>query len=480
MIELHAASDFMSNLQIQTEMLTNEHEKKLNGVMEILTDQEEKIKVLTTNQKSDAKKLQDGVEEILPDKVVTLKGDIETVKSDLDKNNEKMRPAKYVKIITSQLEQFEDMKTQLENLLEDIKHIINQGQSWIDETVNTLSFTQINQLLTSETSKCIQKCLNITRDRDFNQVKIKIDEFDKRISEQSTQLKNLNQKVKRQEKQNEISIQLTEKEKNTEVQLAEILKELQAASDFMSNLQSKTEMLTNKQNENEEKLNGVIEKLTDQEEKIKVLTTNQKSDAKKLQDKVQEILPNRVKKLERDIDIVKLNLDSNGLNLRYFTESNDVKFTKMSSEFNELSTYITGMKLLNSKKSISFSVGLTTLTVVKEGCVVKYNEIFTNTADSYNVSTGIFTSPLNGHFVFHVNLTTDSDDFVNLALFQNNDNKISVYVHNPDCVSSGGNSVILHLKLNDQVFLKAQCISVLSGNVSDITSTFSGFLLAAD
>ncbi|KAH9490628.1 EMILIN-2 [Bulinus truncatus] len=426
----------------------------------------------------------------------------------------KMRPAKYVKIITSQLEQFDDMKKQLENLLEDIKHIINQGQSWIDETVNTLSFTQINQLLTSETSNCIQKCLNITleddpmattkvnipcssskifsphssgdrkSDGDFNQVKIKIDEFDKRISEQSTKLKNLNQKVKRQEKQNETSIQLTEKEKNTEVQLAEILKELHAASDFMSNLQSKTEMLTNKQNENEKKLNGVIEKLTDQDERIKLLTTNQTFVSKKLQDEVEEILPTKVMNLKGDIDNVKSDLDSfkssSDLNLRYFTDKNDEKFTKMSSEFNELSTYFTEMKLLNSKKSVSFSVGLTALTVVKEGCVVKYNEIFTNIPDSYNVSTGIFTCPVNGHYVFHINLTTDSDDFVNLALFQNNYNKISVYAHNPDCVSSGGNSVILHLKLNDQVFLKAQCISVLSGDVSDITSTFSGFLLAAD
>ncbi|KAH9490627.1 hypothetical protein Btru_033858 [Bulinus truncatus] len=388
-----------------------------------------------------------------------------------------MRAAKYVKIITSQLEQFDDMKKQLESLLEDIKHIIHQGQSWIDETVNTLSFAQINQLLAVETSNCIQKCLNITleddkmisttkvniscssskksspnsdgntqRNRDFNDIQIKLNEFDKRISEQSTQLKSLKQKVKHQEEQNEIiSTQLTEKDKNTEVKFKEIMKELHAASDFMSDLQSQTNLFTNEQTEHEKKLTDVLEKLTDQEERIKVLTTNQESD---------------MEKTSR-------------------CDKNDEKFTKMSSEFNELSTYLTEMKHLNSKKSISFSVGIKELTFVDEGCVVKYDKIFTNIADSYNVSTGIFTCSMAGHYVFHVNLTTECES-VNLALFQNNDHNISVHAYNTDNNIGGGNSVILHLKVNDQVFLKAQCVSLLTGNLFDIRNTFSGFLLAAD
>ncbi|KAH9490624.1 hypothetical protein Btru_033849 [Bulinus truncatus] len=427
-----------------------------------------------------------------------------------------MRPAKYVKIISSQLEQFEDMKTLLENLLEDIKHIIHQGQSWIDETGNTLSFTQITQLLASETSNCIQKCLNITlgedkmipttevnipcssskisspssggntqSDRDLKEIKIQLDKFGKRISEQSTKLKSLKQKVKHQEEQNEIiSTQLTEKDKNTEVKFKEIMKELHAASDFMADLQSQTNLFTNEQNEHEKKLTDVIEKLTDQEERIKVLTTNQESDAKKLQSVVEDVLFNRVMTLKGDIETAKSELDSfkssSDLNLRYFTDKNDEKFTKMSSEFNELWTYVTEMIHLNNKKSISFSVGITKLTVVEEGVVVKYDKIFTNIADCYNVSTGIFTCPVNGHYVFHVNLTTDRDELVSVTLFQNNENQISVYAHNPFYVSSGGNSVIFHLKLNDQVFLQAQCFGEISGNVSDISSTFSGFLLAAD
>ncbi|KAH9490629.1 hypothetical protein Btru_033861 [Bulinus truncatus] len=410
-----------------------------------------------------------------------------------------MRPAKYVKIITSQLEQFEDMKTQLESLLEDIKHIINQGQSWVDETGNTLSFTQMNQLLAGETSNCIQKCLNITLeeenmnyttkvnipcssskisspnsggnirgDRDLNEIQMKLNEFEKRISTQSTKLKSIKQKVKRQEKQNEIiSIQLTEKDKNNEVKFKDIMIELHAASDFMSNLQIQTEMLAN---EHEKKLNGVIEKLTDQEEKIKVLTTNQKSDAKKLQDGVEEILPDKVVNLKGDIETVKSDLDKN-----------NEKFTKMSSEFDELSESLNEMSHLNNKKtSLSFSVGLIATTTVLKGCVVKYDTIFTNMDNCYNMSTGIFTCPTDGHYVFRVNLLTFCDKLGCLFLFQNNESKKSVRANIPDCGSTHGNSVILHLKLNDQVFLKSQNVSVLHGNSTGICNTFSGFLLAAD
>ncbi|KAH9490625.1 hypothetical protein Btru_033850 [Bulinus truncatus] len=421
----------------------------------------------------------------------------------------KMRAAKYMKIIASQLEQFKDMKQQLENLLEDIKHIIHQGQSWIDETGNTLSFAQMNQLLASETSNCIQKCLNVTLEedkmipttevniscssskisspnsdgntqsaRDFNAIQIKLDEFDKRISEQSTKLKSLKQKVKRQEKQNEIiSTQLSEKDKNTAAQLEEIMKELHAASDFVSNLQIQTEMLTSKQNENEKKLNDAIEKLTDQEERNKVLTTNQESDAKKLQAVVEEALHNRVMPLKGDFDILKSDLDSfkssSDLNLRYFTHKNDEKFRKISREFNELSTHLTEMRHLNSKKSISFSVGLTAVTTVPIDCVVKYDKIFTNIGDCYDVSTGIFTCPVGGHYVFHINLTTDCNDWVILHLYQNIEYKISVYAHIPQCVSSNGNSVILHLKLSDKhtVFVKMR----LAKYVKIITSQLEQF-----
>ncbi|KAH9490619.1 hypothetical protein Btru_033837 [Bulinus truncatus] len=72
-----------------------------------------------------------------------------------------MRHSKHIKVIQSQVEILEDLNCDLERLVDFIKNLVKQGTSWMNESESKLSFVQINQLLTSETANCIQKCINI-------------------------------------------------------------------------------------------------------------------------------------------------------------------------------------------------------------------------------------------------------------------------------------------------------------------------------
>uniref|UniRef100_A0A2C9LVC5 Uncharacterized protein n=1 Tax=Biomphalaria glabrata TaxID=6526 RepID=A0A2C9LVC5_BIOGL len=72
----------------------------------------------------------------------------------------KMRPAKQIKVVRSQLEILEDLKVQLDSLLWCICNVIQVGESWIEEA-NNKTFSDIYQFLTFQTAECISKCSSI-------------------------------------------------------------------------------------------------------------------------------------------------------------------------------------------------------------------------------------------------------------------------------------------------------------------------------
>ncbi|KAH9490622.1 Complement C1q-like protein 2 [Bulinus truncatus] len=446
-----------------------------------------------------------------------------------------MRLPKHVKIITSHLENLEDLKSQLGNVLDYIANIITEGQNWIDEKEARAScnFIEINQFLINETSNCIQKCLNIAHENEdsstltcnsdgdtpnltskptlpntggnilkddskYNDVQLKLDKIDKRMTKQISEIKSLKQKVKDQEKQNEIiSSQLTEKDKNTELKFKEIMEELQSASDFMSNLQSKNGTLTNEQNKHKEKLEKLIETFADYKEEMTLVTDNQefeRAQLKSIKDDMEKnfnSLTGAVQPLKNDIATVSSDLEtfktSCNNNLADYMKKSDVfqkqvenQFTKVLSKVHGKPIDFTDLRSFTSGKSIAFSVGLTKTTEVLKGDIVKYREIYANIDDSYNISTGIFTCPLDGHYIFHVGVIATCNRSVALNLYLNSEYKVSVYAYAENIYGTGGNTVILHLKQNNKVYLKTERDSELLGNATGIFNTFSGFLLFAD
>ncbi|KAH9490626.1 hypothetical protein Btru_033851 [Bulinus truncatus] len=493
-------------------MLTNEqteHEKKLNGVIKKLTNQEERIKVLMMNQESDEKKLQTVVKEMISDIVMMLKGDVDIVKSNLDS-------LKFS--VSLNLRYFTDKNDE---------KIISKGQSWIDDSESTQTFKQMSHYLSDGLSRCIHTCLNIAngdedksqknsqrnksdllcekssytpdenfnRDMKSNDAKNKLDEVDTLITKHSAELRDLKQKLKRQEKQNEIILsQLTEKDKNTAAQFEEIMKELHAASDFMSDLHSKTEKLTDKNNDLEKIFDSITQKLKDHEQQMKGMSENQESDVEKIQKVKEEIDKNindfavTVKPLKKDVETLSADLvsfkTSNDQVLEVNRKKNEAfqrQLMKVSSKFDLLLNNITDLKNTKSiRRRVSFTVGLSKEISVPSGSIVKYDKVITNIGDCYDVATGKFTCPMDGIYLFYVSVIPKKNSTAFVKLFKNTNSTIAVFSTCEEYYGHSSNMAIIPLKQKDEVFLECSLYNDFYGAAAVLYNTFTGLLWSTD
>merc|ERR1711963_988918 len=86
-------------------------------------------------------------------------------------------------------------------------------------------------------------------------------------------------------------------------------------------------------------------------------------------------------------------------------------------------------------QEIAFSAGLTHHQAVNGGQKVKYDRVFTNVGHAYEPTTGVFTCPTSGPYVFQVH-----------SLSRNNSHYVlSIWGHTDNDSSAAGNSAILQL-----------------------------------
>ncbi|KAK3577172.1 hypothetical protein CHS0354_037510 [Potamilus streckersoni] len=130
---------------------------------------------------------------------------------------------------------------------------------------------------------------------------------------------------------------------------------------------------------------------------------------------------------------------------------------------------------------VAFSVGLTYTMHLSFSETVLYDKIFTNLGNGYNKQTGVFTCPVEGIYLFHLHAyDMNTDKAMWLELMHNDDFIVSVSGYASH--SSGGNTVILHLRIGDKIQVKGreQQQFSLFGQQDEIYSTLSGFLLYPD
>ncbi|CAC5382910.1 unnamed protein product [Mytilus coruscus] len=86
--------------------------------------------------------------------------------------------------------------------------------------------------------------------------------------------------------------------------------------------------------------------------------------------------------------------------------------------------------------------------------VVKFDAIKTNIGDGYDASSGVFTVPRKGTYIFAVNfITSNKDEWLELDLIKNN--KMVVRGHAAfDKYTSGSLQAILELKKGDRIYIK--------------------------
>lgn len=125
----------------------------------------------------------------------------------------------------------------------------------------------------------------------------------------------------------------------------------------------------------------------------------------------------------------------------------------------------------------AFAAGLT-VSYPQPNAPVVFAQVLSNNQGSYDPSTGIYTAPVNGTYVFSYHLTVH-ERVLKVGLFHNFTPVVKTT--DPKVLGTTSHSVVLHLARGDMVWLQVKD-SVTNGMYagSESSSTFSGFLLHPD
>ncbi|KAE8283411.1 Adiponectin 30 kDa adipocyte complement-related protein [Larimichthys crocea] len=110
---------------------------------------------------------------------------------------------------------------------------------------------------------------------------------------------------------------------------------------------------------------------------------------------------------------------------------------------------------------------------------LKYKNVFSNTGNSYNNSTGIFTVMVKGMYFFRFsmfNILASAPNSV-VGLMKNGERQISVWGRSGfNANVMGSNAVVIPLEVGDNVYIELYAHTKVYDNGMNY-NTFSGFLL---
>lgn len=128
-----------------------------------------------------------------------------------------------------------------------------------------------------------------------------------------------------------------------------------------------------------------------------------------------------------------------------------------------------------SKTSVGFTVGVTSSSSTWSGDILVFPHIVTNNGNGYNPSTGKFTAPSDGTFVFFVTVNVYGSNSVYLNIVHNGSSKVRTYSHTSNFMTAT-NMAVLQLYTGDSVWVFRSSGKSYYTDIVPIT-TFSGFLL---
>lgn len=137
------------------------------------------------------------------------------------------------------------------------------------------------------------------------------------------------------------------------------------------------------------------------------------------------------------------------------------------------------MSLMNScasKTSVGFTVGVTSSSSSWNGGILVYPHVVTNIGNGYSPSTGKFTAPTDGKYVFFITVNAYGSNDIYLDIVHNGSRKVRTMSHSSGSYQTGTNMAVLPLYKGDSVWVVYYSGKGYYAYDVPIT-TFSGFLL---
>nr|XP_022293094.1 uncharacterized protein LOC111103841 [Crassostrea virginica] len=247
-----------------------------------------------------------------------------------------------------------------------------------------------------------------------------------------------------------------------------------------------------------ENLVNVSNTLTDVKVEVRYLSITvfgMNDNLKEIDERFQE-LENSTKEIENEI---RVNVKSNAASLsdlekRHLTFIDDLKYTTSSLqadigeyEINQLkiSATISSLELFrinqtlskcDPKQKVAFTAGVTSDSTTWNSGTLIFNSVILNVGNGYNPSTGVFTSPVAGTYVFYVTAVESIKQDLRVDIVLNSVSKVRTIGFHDAAFQTGTNMVVLNLKKGDSVWVRHYFGKGFYTDSVPIT-TFTGFLV---
>lgn len=132
---------------------------------------------------------------------------------------------------------------------------------------------------------------------------------------------------------------------------------------------------------------------------------------------------------------------------------------------------------LDQNQEVAFTAAVTSLSTTWTSGTLIFDVVITNTGNGYNPSTGVFTSPISGTYVFYVSAVEYTSQHLAIDIVLNSVSKVRAYGHSSASYQTGTNMVVLELQKGDSVWVR------FAGGKGYYTqgvplTTFSGYLIS--
>ena len=158
----------------------------------------------------------------------------------------------------------------------------------------------------------------------------------------------------------------------------------------------------------------------------------------------------------------------------------------MSALIHNMNTLINNQKTeiatltRNQNTKVHFTASLSRRLTLAGSQVLTFDHVITNVGGGYNASTGRFTCPVDGYYLFEMHILGQADKFTNFQLWLNQQRVVVTETDDLYDYQSASNSAILQLQRGDSVRVVSGAghSSYADGYVTHAYTTFTGTLLS--
>ena len=174
------------------------------------------------------------------------------------------------------------------------------------------------------------------------------------------------------------------------------------------------------------------------------------------------------------------------------TSSSDLEVTSATPTMADLVTYVREMNREKQQMiqtiselqhkldtKVFFSVALTQDATLPANSVLVFDKILQNIGGGYSASSGAFTCPVDGYYLFEMHALSEYNKLFSLELYHNGQGVVKFHGPAGNNHQGASQSTVLKLVKGDTVTLRSyNGASIVYGRPNDIHSTFTGLLVA--